>query len=160
MARRSPAAPPSVRQAEHEQGHADPGHDPPGGEQGERAGQQGERTARSGHLPELALQPGRPAAGRPRRQAADRRDEQDQATGGQRAGQHGEQRVSRQEAVHQAPRVGSYPCMASSPRQETGARGTARPSEPGANTSLDSTRPSTPVTSRILLTNRRSRPPD
>ena len=29
----------------------------------------------------------------------------------------------------------------------------------GANTSLDSTRPSTPVTSRILLTNRRSRPP-
>ena len=39
--------------------------------------------------------------------------------------------------------------------QETGARGTARPSGPGANTSLDSTRPSIPVTSRMLLTNRR-----
>jgi len=31
-----------------------------------------------------------------------------------------------------------------------GAFGTPRPSGPGANTSLDSTRPSTPVTSRML----------
>jgi hypothetical protein len=47
----------------------------------------------------------------------------------------------------------------SSATHDTGACGTALPSGPGANTSLDMTRPSTPVTSRTLLTKRRSRPP-
>lgn len=43
--------------------------------------------------------------------------------------------------------------------QLTGACGTARPSGPAVNASLESTRPSTPVTSLIELTNRRSAPP-
>jgi hypothetical protein len=52
-----------------------------------------------------------------------------------------------------------YPKSASSAAHDTGACGTALPSRPAANTSLDRTRPSTPVTSRTLLTKRRSRPP-
>ena len=42
---------------------------------------------------------------------------------------------------------------------DTGARGTAQPSGPGAKASLDCTRPSIPVTSRMLLTYLRSLPP-
>jgi hypothetical protein len=42
---------------------------------------------------------------------------------------------------------------------EIGAAGTARPSVPGANTSLERTRPSTPLTSRTLVMIRRSWPP-
>ncbi len=48
----------------------------------------------------------------------------------------------------------------SSSRHEIDAAGTAYPSGPAANTSLDSTRPSTPLTSRTEVTMRRSSPPE
>ena len=158
---RSALAPPnSADQRQHERRRTDGGDRPPGHDEHERGrppprSSPAARSARrSDGPPRAAPSPGVRAV------RMQRVDEQHDAER-RRPRRQDDEDVVDGVITRPASRVARHvPDGGEARRCRRSARpATATPSGPAANTSLDSTRPSMPLTSRMLATNRRSRPP-